>query len=1059
MGTTPQLNFTRKFDLDPSGGILTPESAGAVEVSLSSDADVVTAIAGNQPLPSRPNGRIELGRIALTADAGRQVVLGSGGLAVAFNASAGAFAGAGIFDEPKDAIAALGLEESPGFDFAISPAPSHRYLLMRAGYQVTGSVQGKHPIGALGAATFGVEGKREAHFAVLHRFPATQGAHDVFRKAVASWRLPRQISSADHLAPGAWIIAESDGQVAVNLAAQLGYDFTFVRDLKSIGLTGDIGFKIDAAARATLGFEVSGRYLVVLGREDASPASKKLRLRLFKLQKKGHSFGLNFAVGVKGISEALPDSVDDFVKSVFGVHGRQVVKDLLVIEQWTDPSKDLSDTVAALARQTGFDLLRRTTGIDPETAFNQARDRLLTHLRLWDRLPENAAAATWQALESVAGNDAALAQFHSVVASLADPDEKKRTKALSALIAEAAAPHLPELPVIGRVRADWISALADRGLLALLNRVDEIHESAVLVQQVLDGGVIGQLQGFLAERLNLDALRRATDFHQVDAWLVARLSQLLDEHIDQTRLEEVRTLVHTVVKKRQEVYAAARKALSQRYSASLAANYARTTASTALLDAEFDLEDDAARALFERAVGGGGLDDLLTTPASGVRLHEAILSHSVEKRASIEVTLPQYNARRDHIRKMLASVRASDEGGRILLYQMDASDTVTVRNKLRSELAIGAVFAVGNLRVRSTDRLSWSYRYAAVQPRLRRAGLEARIGPFVSKYLPDAFAKGGPSSFDTWITDLDRAVEDVLHNGANEFGDTILDMQVIAPGAALAAWFRERSPAQRKQDSMEMSRRIQGALKQLVPFYYLSVPERLHQNPTVAALLTWQAIPVSTSVKLRDGQLILDTQQEVYWDWMDRDIRGAMVQNSRTTANLAASLALWRKSLLDAGETDTARMFEPGEVADFQALALTGMGDTLLGSLLAFEALAVHKAEEALKDIASFLESAQKSPSRAIERLAEAGGDLTDAFHGNLSSVYGGDAIRALGSLVFLEATCALDPALRARPAAALLRILVVRPDSGYALTDFLKGVEPPPEAIALAQTLATALS
>jgi hypothetical protein len=52
-----------RFKLDPN--ILEAGSATDIEVSLSTDADVVQAIENNQPFPARPSGKTELGSIVL----------------------------------------------------------------------------------------------------------------------------------------------------------------------------------------------------------------------------------------------------------------------------------------------------------------------------------------------------------------------------------------------------------------------------------------------------------------------------------------------------------------------------------------------------------------------------------------------------------------------------------------------------------------------------------------------------------------------------------------------------------------------------------------------------------------------------------------------------------------------------------------------------------------------------------------------------------------------------------------------------------------------------------
>src|SRR5581483_2170018 len=316
----------RTFPLDPN--ILGPGSAVSLQLTGSTDADVISAVALNQPFPTRQSGIIDLAHVSLTATGGNPVLFQGNGTTIGFAFSAGVTAGAGIFDHVKDAIAALSLAESPGLDLTIDDTPGSRYALLSTGYTASGSVSGAHPIGVIGSLTFGASAAAAGLSAVLHRFPDTDGAATVLGDTIKSWKLPRHVNSANSLAPGTWLITEASGSLAVNLAAKLGYNFNFVKQVQKFGLSGDIGLKIDAAATATFGFNVSGRYLIVLGRESDDSRSQKVRLRMFKLNANGMQFGLNLKVGVTGVETLTPASVDDFVKAVFGVNGVQIVNAL-----------------------------------------------------------------------------------------------------------------------------------------------------------------------------------------------------------------------------------------------------------------------------------------------------------------------------------------------------------------------------------------------------------------------------------------------------------------------------------------------------------------------------------------------------------------------------------------------------------------------------------------------------------------------------------------------------------------------------------------------------------
>src|ERR1035441_10371990 len=206
--------------------------------------------------------------------------------------------------------------------------------------------------------------------------PSSAGADTALKETVQSWKLPCQVDSPAKLSPATWIVTEANGSLAVQLAASLGYKFNFVRQAKGLGLSGDIGLKIDAAAMATFGFDVSGRFLVVVGRESDDAKDQKIRLRLFKLVSSGMQFGLNLNLSVTGVETFTPNKVDDFVKAVFGVHGAQIVRLLGQVEKWTDPKQNVGQLVAGLANEKALDLFKRVTGEDAEQAFDAARNKL-----------------------------------------------------------------------------------------------------------------------------------------------------------------------------------------------------------------------------------------------------------------------------------------------------------------------------------------------------------------------------------------------------------------------------------------------------------------------------------------------------------------------------------------------------------------------------------------------------------------------------------------------------------------------------------------------------------
>src|SRR5262249_36236522 len=107
----------KSFALDPA--ILGPNSAASLELSASTDADVIAAVAADQPFPTRPNGVIDLTHVSLTASGGNPVAFRGNGATIGFEFSAGLTAGVGIFDSAQDALSSLAPGETPGLDLTV----------------------------------------------------------------------------------------------------------------------------------------------------------------------------------------------------------------------------------------------------------------------------------------------------------------------------------------------------------------------------------------------------------------------------------------------------------------------------------------------------------------------------------------------------------------------------------------------------------------------------------------------------------------------------------------------------------------------------------------------------------------------------------------------------------------------------------------------------------------------------------------------------------------------------------------------------------------------------
>jgi hypothetical protein len=1045
--------LSKKLEFDPK--ILGSGSSGSIEIGVATAADVLLALAGG-PFPDR---EIELGSVEAKVASGDGLKFSAGALDGTAQVSAGVEFGLTVTSDGSKALEQLALEDTGTLSLTLPDTPGVRYLVLRAGYSIAGTASAKHPIGVLGSATFGIEAAHSRLLSVVSRFKKDADAMQALSACVKSFRLPRQVSTHKDLAPGAMLISEADGSIAFQVAATLGYDFSFVREAKALGLTGDIGLEIEAGLTAAFGFEASGRYLIVIDRASLAASSTLVKLDLFKLNKKGWNFGLSLSAKAQGSVGIVPEEVDDLLAAVFGVHGAQVIKDLRAIEdKWLNKEVDLSDTIAGLATSTGLDLLQETTGIEPKAQFDKAKARLMAALKLWDELPERVSARLW----SLIGKGVTKAQLKVVedtVKTLASGSEDERQQVVASLIEKAG--------LDDSLLSQLIEAAAEKGLLSLVDRTDEVLDVAEKALAILKGDEIAKLHAFIEERLKLDSIRKIAtkaDFAKLDAWLVNRLSQFLDDKLNFEKLDQIKNAIGAVLAKRQEIYAKARQALERQYDFSFAYAYRKDTERTALLSATFDMAAPAAAALFNTVVTGD-IDPLMASPTPGVTLHKGVLTHSISRRSSVEVAFPFYSSRTEKLNTSLAKVTATDDSGRVLLYELDATDERLVRNRLKSQLAVGAAIPLqtsGNVRVHSVQSASWSYQFRSARENIRRTELEQQLAPFVETYLADHFKAGGESSFSTWLADVDRQVEAVVGRPTDDFGDLLLALEVTLPARVLGAWLQPRSATETRRAAMNMSRALQASLRQLLPFYYFQNIKNLDGLPGCAAMMLWSALPVSTDVKPAGETLEINAdltdprEDDVYWDWLDLGIRKRMVEFRETGPRLALAMASAERRLREAGDSNRAGTFTPteGNRRALVAASLWRESNRPFESLLRLESVVTQGAANALREMEAFHANAETLPSKAIERLADFGAAVTSTFHDRISSIYGDDSLRSLGSMIFVEASRALIAGtLDAKPN-ALLSLTVLKDERTFSLPDFLKGLSPAPGDIAVAERL-----
>jgi hypothetical protein len=1036
------MNNKIEVTLDKIKKFLAENSGSGITIDATGDADVLKALKENTPLP---NKEIELGKLTVGTNDGKNIEFNTDTGRVSFNGKAGAsqYAGLGLYQNPDALISSFGL----GTDKiapAISPENGEKshFLVFRWGYDLAGEGNGSIALANPVKVQFGSDAKREGLFAIVKRISDSTGARSAVADTVNSWRIPSLVDGIDDLEPGTWLITEVESRLNVKLGAQYGYDFDWVKAAKAGGLSGDIGLRLQLGVDVAVGMHLSGKFALVLARESGDPSDKKLRLQLFKLRKKGWNFALDSGASVDpDFDKFLPEKFDPFVKAVFGTHGEQVLRDLEMIEKWTDPDEELPDLLYGAGSAYAGELLQKITGLDLENSFEAAKQKLQNLFVKWNELDHKVAMHLWEVIE---GKSDQLGNIKETVEKLTEADEEAVKGYIENILSDVDFFHT----TAGKMLLNLIPGESLLETLTDSRAFDKLQKNAEKVTQILDGGAVQalfeKLHREISERLSLDQLKEITieaDLEDLDELLKAKLKNFIgDDNLTLSKIEEIRKTIHLLIDKREEFYSKTISALNRKYEFSLNAAYQKTTSDQALLDITFDFNLADVSDLLKNALRGN-FDEILIEKKDGIHLHTATLTHEIERQSSIEISLPFYESTVTHINKSLAKAEFIDEDdGRLMVYELGARDIITRKNSRISALSIGGYFEAGNNRVRVHNKrsLSYSYSFRQYEQNMKRADLEYQLTPYVETYFdslfndPDSEVTSEP--FSTWLGDVDETIDRIEPNGKDNFGHAFVSLEVTLPGEISSAWLK--APADKKDIRyMNMSCNIQSALRELIPFYYFQNAENYKDITPSRVLLAYASLPASTSVRTRSGRVTeLDTNKEIYWDWPDENLQAAMLTHPETISELKRNLfkVHYRLNSIP-GMSKTAKHYHHQNLRsillDLSAGIKKSRGpvNMLFYHLLYTENAIIDGAYNAAQNLVKFLESADKKPSEAVRELTQFGAEITETFNKHIKTDFGGDALRPLGTLIFTEAARAFDQNIVDSGIRAMLDLIVLK--------------------------------
>jgi hypothetical protein len=1046
----PIVNLNKKF--------LSNQADATLELSSPDGPALLAAL--KDPNAVMPPGEIVIGNAKATAGGSGTVQFGGGQTAgsVTFKGDADASFSVGVYADAADAIKAIAPATQLSDGLNLADTTPTRYMVVRAAYDISASAKGSIALGVGASATFGVSGSSDGLFAVLHRFRDTDHAVQVFQDTFGSWALPRQVEQAADLAPGTWLIAQVDGSFAMQLGVQAGYDYSWIRQIPGGALAGPIGLRVQLGASAALGFEASGSYAVVLGREADDQV---LRLRLYKMAKKGWNFALDARVGVQGQLPPFfdqPHTAEDLVAAIFGWNNNQIVDLLHETRDFVNSNVSLQDKLAGVLMDLGGKAIEETTGLTQDqikAIYEDGRAKVMDFLNRFDNLLKNGGHDLTSMLLSLSGAD--LAPLQNILQQIQAGGEPQVQSLVTGLLSEAGFERTPIARFIEAAVGPALGVINNTGV------ATQLKSLAGDALKVLNGDTLQKLFDFIGNKINFDkilAVANQTDFDHLDNLLKDRIAAFLGKQKaligDLTAVQNaIRSVLAHVDKFVDMAIAAAKK----NYEFSFSYRYAQSTTRTALIDVAFDLQQNGALALMKNAVNGD-LNDLLLKPLRGITLNSAELTHNIQRTVSSDLTMPFGSISNSANIMSSAKLDVIEDHGRVLVYDLDASSTVSQRNSLfgarsgrDSTLTVAGTMPLSvnkDLKVWKDSTFKYSYQMQRAVAKMRVSQMLEEIGPLVDKYVPMAFSGPETRSFPEFVADLDKSLDGKdPDSGTHDIGDTLVTLSLTTPPPYLRAW--TKASADRNDPKyMELSRALQARLKELVMFYYFSDPSRYKDLASSAAPILFSCFPVSTSIKLNQegGVDKFNTNTSLHWYQSGMAEINAMAFAPQTQKAVAARMTSIARTLRGIPElAGVAKAYASDDISvrdltqdGIARLSITVPTPQWLGGLLDMEKSLIENAVSTGVQMAAFEKAAGALPQDALARLAQFGEKLVGTFNQVFDGRnFMGGASEPLATLLFLEASSVFDPSLTGSGLAALLTITVIQ-SGKLSIDDMLSG-------------------
>ena len=1027
-------------------------------VNPSTQADVWQALENNTAFPDR---NVSLGGISASYSTGNIALVASGGANVSLSASfsASSQSGIGIYATAASAIQDLGLNPTVTPDFPAGP--SDRFTMLSFQATAAGNVSGSVPVGVLGSVTFGVKPGVATRFAVLQRFALATPSQTVLANAGACIKLPRAVQTAADLPQGTWIIAEVDGSVNLLAGAQVGYAYSYTRDLpatlQNLGLSPDLSVQVNLDTSATVTYNVSGRYLVMVGRPSPA-ADQVIALQVHKGDSYGYDIGLNLSAGVQ-MAQILPAEGESLIAASFGVFGPQIVTDvgnsISALETWAS-SGNLAQNTAALsitAAQGLADL------IDPGSATN-AIAKLQAALSAWNGLLAKGSTAlqtlAWDLLGDPAPGTKTL-----VVNLLTDLSTGSLDQAISDGLQT----------VTGQ---SWVSAIVEVvGAGTPLSLGDPQFQQTV--QQIATGAldvlgtgqngtILSNLETYIGARFGLTnltaALNAASSPAALDQWVQDRLTALFNQPLTLDFLKKIATAISTLETKFTDLYSKTAAALTKNYNFQFAAGYGSTVANTTLLNLSFDLAQAGIPALYKEVVCGNPSAIFgLQAPLRGLTLTAATMTHNIHSTAKTSLTIPYLPTLMTTSQNDSIASLSFEQNGADMVGTLDASDEATRSSRYSSLLTLAMSLGIKGASLTSISG-SMAYDLRVVAKNASPARVTTSTDSFVQTYLS---SKLPPNTYASrLIADFDQAID----LPTKSLGDMLISMQVAIDGDFLSAWVVPKSGLPSAQ--ITASRTVQQKLREYTHRAFFAKTTDPDAFATVP-LLVWESFPVCTGIQWDESSGTLsaiNTGKDFYLSGNeDNDnLLKALINSTAPQYDKQPGLGRLHvvaanayQEILAMGVQNPKIIFSPTDTAATQMVSYvcTDPGFSQVRALALAETQVVHGVADALKSISQAAgQISVSNTSQMLRLLAQFGAILTKTLNSNMTNLFASATdMRSFGPMIFVELTKALaaNSAVRAK---AMLELKSLKPQHTFDIATYVTGSEPTPDQVAVSQTV-----